>query len=147
MADVAFGHRATAHALPATMDHPCQWHYVATWVMAHMWAYSPDGINRLHWLWHQRAALRIRATMQEHNIWAIPGSPSSQKHALGHQRPRSQEVSEPTRQTASHSPPETPPGATTWCGFPPRHTGKPPPTSCPGDEGRDTRLAPGSKEP
>ena len=60
------------------MDHPSQWHYVATQLMAHMGAYSPDEMNGLHWLWHQRAALRIRATMQRHNIWAIPGSAGSQ---------------------------------------------------------------------
>ena len=68
MADITFGHR-TGHTLPATMD---QWHYVATRLMAHMGAYSPDEMNGLHWQWHQRAALRIRAAMQRHNIWHIP---------------------------------------------------------------------------
>ena len=75
MADVTFGHRAEPHAPPTTMDHPGEWHYVANRLMAHMRTYSPDEMNRLHWLWHQRAALRIRAAMQRHNIWAIPGSP------------------------------------------------------------------------
>ena len=56
-----------AHA-PRYMDRPYQWRYVATRLMAHMGAYSPDGMNGLHWRWHQRAALRIRAAMQDHNI-------------------------------------------------------------------------------
>ena len=51
--------------------------------MAHMGAYSPDEMNGLHWQWHQRAALRICATMQEHNIFHIPGSPGYQGHASG----------------------------------------------------------------
>ena len=62
MADVTFGHR-TGHTPPATMDHPGQWHYVAHRLMAHMGAYTPDEMNGLHWQWHQRAALRIRAAM------------------------------------------------------------------------------------
>ena len=74
MTDITFGHRA-AHAPPATMDHPSQWHYVATRLMAHMGAYSPDELNGLRWLWHKSAALRIRTAMQRHNIWATPGSP------------------------------------------------------------------------
>ena len=41
MADITFGHR-TGHTPPATMDHCGQWHYVATRLMAHMGAYSPD---------------------------------------------------------------------------------------------------------
>ena len=53
MADVTFGHR-TGHTPPASMDHPGQWHYVATRLMAHIGAYSPDEINGLHWQWHQR---------------------------------------------------------------------------------------------
>ena len=67
IADDTFGHQ-TGHTPPATMDQPSQWHYVATWLMAHMGAYSPDEMNGLHWQWHQRAALRIRATMQDHDI-------------------------------------------------------------------------------
>ena len=47
MADVTFGHR-TGHMPPATMDHPGQWHYVATRLMAHMGAYSPDEMNGLY---------------------------------------------------------------------------------------------------
>ena len=73
MADITFDHRA-GYTPPATMDHPGQWHYVATQLMAHMGAYNPDEMNGLPWQWHQRAALRIRAIMQEHNIWDIPGS-------------------------------------------------------------------------
>ena len=68
MADVAFGHRAELHTHPTAMVHPSQWHYVATRLMVHMGTYSPDEMNRLHRLWHQRAALRIRAAMQGHNI-------------------------------------------------------------------------------
>ena len=48
MADITFGHRM-GHTPPATMDHPGQWHYVATRLMAHMGAYSPDEMNGLHW--------------------------------------------------------------------------------------------------
>ena len=95
MADVAFGHRAEPHAPPNTMDHPGQWHYVATRLMPHMGTYSPDEMNGLHWPWHRRAALRIRTAMQRHNIFAIRGSPGYQGHASGHQRPRSQELPEP----------------------------------------------------
>ena len=82
MADVTFGHR-TGHSPPATMDQPGQWRYVATRLMAHMGAYSPDEKNGLHWRWHQPAALRIRTAMQDHNIWDIPGSPGYQGHASG----------------------------------------------------------------
>ena len=39
--------------------------------MAHMGAYSPDEMKGLHWQWHQRAALRICAAMQQHDIWDI----------------------------------------------------------------------------
>ena len=94
MADVTFGHR-TGHTPPATMEHPGQWRYVATWLMAHMGAYSPDEMNGLHWWWHQRAALRIRTAMQDHNIWDIP---------------RSQDVPEPRRQAARRNSPEHPRG-------------------------------------
>ena len=99
MADVTFGHR-TGHTPPATMDQPGQWRYVATRLMAHMGAYSPDEMNGLHWRWHQRAALRIHTAMQDHNIWDIPGSPGYQGHASGHRRQRSQDVPEPPRQAA-----------------------------------------------
>ena len=99
MAYITFGHQ-TGHTPPATMDHPGQWHYVATRLLAHMAAYSPDEMNRLHWQWHQRAALRIRAAMQGHNMSDIPGFPGYQGHASGHRRPRSQEVPEPPKQAA-----------------------------------------------
>ena len=112
MADITFGHR-TGHTPPATMDHPGQWHYVATRLMAHMGAYSLDKMNGLHWQWHQRAALRIRTAMQRHNVWDIPGTPGYQGHAPGHRRPRSQEVPEPPRQAAHRNSPE-------------RHQGPPP---------------------
>ena len=88
MADITSGHR-TGHTPPATMDHPGQWGYVATGLMAHMGAYSPGEMNGLHWRWHQRAALRIRTAMQDHNIWDIPGSPGYRGQASGHRRPRS----------------------------------------------------------
>ena len=91
MEDVAFGHRAEPHATPTTMDQPGHWHYVAIRLMAHMGTYSLDQMNGLHWLWHRRAALRIRKAMQRHNIWVIPGSPGYQGHASGRRRPRSQE--------------------------------------------------------
>ena len=74
MADVAFGHPAEPHAPLTTMDHPGQWHYVATRLRADMGTFGPDKMNRLHRQWHQRAALRIRTAMQRQNIWAITGS-------------------------------------------------------------------------
>ena len=117
MADVTFGHR-TGHTPPATMDHPGQWHYVATRLMVHMGAYSPDEMDGLHWQWHQRAALRIRATMQNHDIWGIPGSPGYQEHASGHQRLRSQDVPEPPRQAARRNSPERPRGPPPGMGSP-----------------------------
>ena len=98
---------------PATMSHPGQWHYVATRLMAHMGAYSSDEMNRLHWQWHQRAALRIRAAMQQHNIWDIPGSRGYRGHASGHRRPRSQDIPEPPRMAAR-------------CNSPKRQRGPPP---------------------
>ena len=109
MADVTFGHR-TGHTPPATMDHPGQWHYLATRLMAHMGAYSPDEMNGLHWQWHQRAALRIRTAMQDHGILEIPGSPGYQGQTSGHQRPRSQDVPEPAREAARRNSPERPQG-------------------------------------
>ena len=111
MADVTFGHR-TGHTPPATMDHPGQWRYVSTRLMAHMGAYSPDEMNGLHWRWHQRAALRIRTAMQDRNIWDISGSPGYQGHASGHRQPRSQDVPEPPRQAAPKLT-GTPTGSTT----------------------------------
>ena len=109
MADVTFGHRM-GHTPPATMDHPGQWHYVATRLMAHMGAYNLDEMNGLHWQWHQRAALRIRTAMQDHGIWEIPGSPGYQGHTSGHLRPRSQDVPEPPRQAACQHSPQRPQG-------------------------------------
>ena len=109
MADVTFGHR-TGHTPPATMDRPDHWRYVATRLLAHIGAYSPDEMNGLHWRWHQCAALRIRAAMQDHNIWNIPGSPGNQGHASGHRRQRSQDVPEPPRQAARRTSPEQPRG-------------------------------------
>ena len=109
MADIIFGHR-TGHTPPTTMDHHGQWHYVATRLMAHMGAYNLVEMNGLHWQWHQRAALRIRAIMQEHNIWDIPGSPGYQGHTSAHRRPRSQDVSESPRQASRRNSPERPRG-------------------------------------
>ena len=117
MAHVTFGHQ-TGHTPPATKDHPGQWHYVATRLMAHMGAYSPDEMNGLHWQWHQRAALRIRATMQDHDIWEIPGSPGYQGHASGHRRPQSEDVPEPPRQAARQNSPECPRGPAPGMGSP-----------------------------
>ena len=71
MADVAFCHWAAAHTHHTTMEHPSQLHYVSTRLMAQMGTYSPAEMNRLHWQWHQRRALRVPAAMQRHNIWSI----------------------------------------------------------------------------
>ena len=84
MADISCGHRAEPHAVPTTMDHRSQWHYEASWLIAHLETYCPDEMNGLHWLWHRRAASRIRTAMQRNNIWAIPRSPGYQGHASGH---------------------------------------------------------------
>ena len=126
MADTTFGHR-TGHTPLATMDHPGQWHYVATRLMAHMGAYSPDKMNGLHWQWHQRAALRICTAMQRHNVWDIPGSPGYQGHASGHRRPRSQEVREPARQAACRNSPERRQGPPPGVGSPSSTYRTPPP--------------------
>ena len=93
---------------PATMSYPGGWHYVATRVIAHMGAYSPDEMNELHWQWHQRAALRIRTAMQQHDICDILGSRGYEGHAWGHRRPRSQDVPEPPRQAARRNSRERP---------------------------------------
>ena len=56
------------------------------------------------------AALRIRATMKDHDIWKVPGSPGYQGHASGQRRPRSQDVPEPPRQATRRNSPERPRG-------------------------------------
>ena len=117
MADITFGHR-TGNTPPAPMNHPGQWHYVATRLMAHMRAYNSDEMKGLHWQWHQCASLRSRATMQEHNIWDIPGSPGYQEHASGHWQPRSKDVPEPPRQGARCNSPERPRGPPSGMGSP-----------------------------
>ena len=117
MADVTFVHRP-GHTPPATMDHPGQWRYVATRLMAHMGAYGPDEMNRLHWRWHQRPGLRIRTALQHHNIRDIPGSPGYQEHASGLRRPRSHDVPAPPRQAARRNSPEHPRGPTPGRGSP-----------------------------
>ena len=117
MAEITFVHRM-GHTPSATMDHPGQWHCVATRLMAHMGAYSLDEINGLHWQWHQRAALRIRAAMQRHNIWDIPGSPGYQGHASGHGRPRSQDAPPLSKQVARRNSPERQQGPLAGIGFP-----------------------------
>ena len=115
--DITFSH-GTGHTPLATMDHPGQWHYVATRLMAHMGAYSPDEMNRLHWQWHKRAALRIRTAMQRHKVWDIPGSPGYQGEASGYRRPRSQEVQKPRRQAARRNSPERHQGPPSGVGSP-----------------------------
>ena len=117
MADITFGHR-TGHKAPATMNQADQWHYVATRLMAHMGAYSPDKMNGLHWQWHQRAVLRICTAMQQHNIWDIPGSPGYQGHDSGHRQPQFQDVPEPPRQAARPNSPERPRGPPPGMGSP-----------------------------
>ena len=59
IADVIFGQCEAPHG-PPTMEHPSQWRYVATCLMAHMGSYSADDRNRPHWRWYHRAALRIQ---------------------------------------------------------------------------------------
>ena len=49
MADVIFDLRERRHSPPPTMEHSGQWRYVGTRLMAHMGAYTPDDLNRLHW--------------------------------------------------------------------------------------------------
>ena len=71
MADVMFNLREGRHSPLPTMEHPGQWRYVATRLMAHMRASTQDDLNRLHWGWHHRAALRIREALIRHNVWTI----------------------------------------------------------------------------
>ena len=75
-------------------------------------------MNGLHWEWHQRAALRIRTAMQQHNIWDIPWFPGYQGHASGHQRPRSRDVPEPPRQAVRRNSPERQRGPPAGMGSP-----------------------------
>ena len=130
MADITFGHW-TGHTLPATMDHPGKWHYVATRIMAHMGAYSSDEMNGLHWQWHQRAALHIRATTRT----MISGK------SLGHMATKNTPQANGGRgpKTFRSHPggtpqlPGTPTGATTRDGFPLWHIRKPLATVCPAE--------------
>ena len=108
-----------------TTNNPSQWHYVATRLMAHMGTCSPDEMNGLHWLWHQRAGLPIPATMLRHSISAIPGSTSAEGYASGHQRPRFQEVPEPASQTARHNSPRSHGGPPAAVGSPSGTHGSP----------------------
>ena len=119
MANVIFNHPEGRDSPPPTMEHPSQWRYVATPLMAHMGAYTPDALNQLHRQWHHRAALRIQEVLIGQNIWTIRtplprGQPSPDK-ATGHQRQRSPTTQGPPRQMArtSHSddPPEWRPHA------------------------------------
>ena len=103
MADVTFGHR-TGHTPPTTMDRPDQWRYVATRLMAHMGAYSPDEMNGLHWRWHQPAALRILAAMQDH----ISGTSLDHRatrdtpQATGHRGPKTSRSPPDRRRAETH---------------------------------------------
>ena len=91
------------------MEQPSQWWYVATRLMAHMGAYTPHDLDKLHWRWHHRAALRIREALLRHNIWTIrtlhPRGPPAPGRATGHQRQQARTTKGPPRQMArtSHS--------------------------------------------
>ena len=65
MAHVIFDVREGRHSPPPTMEHASQWRYVAARLMAHMGAYTPGDLDRLHWRWHHRAALRIREALSD----------------------------------------------------------------------------------
>ena len=58
-ADVIFDNREVGHSPLPTTEQPSQWRYVATRLMAYMGAYTPGNLDRLHWRWRHRAALRI----------------------------------------------------------------------------------------
>ena len=156
MADVAFSYRAEPHSPRTTMDHPGQWHYVATRLMAHMGTYSRDKMNGLHRRWHQRAALRMRTAMQRHNIWAIAESPGYQGRASGHKRRRCQEVPEapgkrhaitPQDATGGHHPGWVPPPAHTEAPSDDSPRGGTKAALIPRDAGRCARTAPENEEP
>ena len=112
MADVIFIHREVRHSPPPTMDHPSQWRYVATRLMAHLGAYTPDDLDLLHWPWHHRAALRIREAPIQHNIWTIRTprcrGPPGPDRATEHQRQRFPTTQGPLRQVACTSHSESP---------------------------------------
>ena len=124
MADIVFNHREGRHPLPPTVEHPSQWRYVATRLTANMGASTPDDLNRLHWRWHHRAALRIRKASIRHNIWTIrnpiPRGPRTPDKGTEHQRHRSLMTQGPTRQVPrtshSHSPHKRPPDVAPPCG-------------------------------
>ena len=103
--DVIFDHREWQDTPLPTMERPGQWRYVADRLVAHMGAYTPDDLNRLHWRWHHRAAFRIREALIRHNVWTIltplPRGPTTPDRATGHQRQRSQKAQGPLRQVAS----------------------------------------------
>ena len=92
MVDVIFNHHEGQHSAIPTLEHPSQWQYVATRLMAHMGAHTPDDLNLLHWRWHHRRALRIREALIRRNIGTgtpRPRGPPIPDRATGHQRQRS----------------------------------------------------------
>ena len=112
MADVIFNHREGPHSPLSTLEHLSEWQYVATRLMAHMGAYTPDNLDRLHWRWHHGAALRIREALIRHNIWTIrtprPQGPPTPDSTTGHQCQRSPTTQGPPRQTAHTSGSQSP---------------------------------------
>ena len=72
MADIIYDPRRGRHTPAPTIEHPRQWRYAATRLMAHMGVYTPDDLDRLQWRWHHRAALRIWEALIRHHIPAIP---------------------------------------------------------------------------
>ena len=108
MADIIFDHRGGRHSRPPTMEHSSQWRYVATRLMAHMGAYTPNDLDGLHWRWHHRAALRIREALIRHHIWTIwtphPRGQAAPGRTTGHQRQRSPTTQGHRRQVSRTSP-------------------------------------------
>ena len=68
MADVIFDQREGQPAQPPSMQHLSQWRYVATRLLADMGAYTPGDPDLIHWRVHNKAALRIREALLQHNI-------------------------------------------------------------------------------
>ena len=110
------------HSPPLTMEHPSQWRYVATRLMAHMGAYTPDNLDRVTWQWHHRAALRIQETLIRHDIWTIqtadPRRQAAAFRTTRHQHQQSRTTQGHPRQVARTCPSQSQQDLTPAVGFP-----------------------------
>ena len=101
MAEVIFEHHKRQHSPPPAMEHPSQWQYVATGLMAQMGAYTPGSLDRPDLRRHHRAALRIREALLRQNILTIrtfcPRGPPAPRRATKLKRQQSPITQGPLR--------------------------------------------------